>query len=605
MAHAGSGHRESSRNLTVLTRLAHFLHPYRGLLVIALVALLIAAAATLSLPVGVRYVVDRGFIDADPAAIRFYFLALFVISAFLAVFSALRFYLVSRLGERVIADIRARVYRHVITMSPGFFETTRTGEVLSRLTTDTTLVQSIVGAGISMALRSIVVLIGGLIMLGVTSPRLTAFIVILIPVVVLPIMLFGRRVRRLSRDSQDSVADASALGSETLNAIPVVQAFNLEGYMGTMFANFVEAAYHTALRRIRARALLTAFAIITVFGSVSLVLWMGAKMVLSGALTAGELSQFVLYAVIIAGATAMLGEVWGDVQRAAGAMERILELLAAEAKITLPAQPVALPQKIQGRIAFRRVSFAYPARPDREVLSDFDLSVEPGETVALVGPSGAGKSTVFQLLLRFYDVCSGSILIDGVDTLRADPQAIRACIGIVPQETIVFAADALENIRLGKPQASDDEVKAAAAAALVDEFIERQPEGYATFLGERGMRLSGGQKQRIAIARAILKNAPILLLDEATSALDAHSEALVQEALEHAMARSTTLVIAHRLATVLKSDRIVVMDNGRIVAAGSHEALTKTNALYARLAALQFGTQAAAFGAPRETLPAR
>lgn len=576
------------RNLRPLRQLLPFLKPYQSRIVLALFVLLVAAAATLAMPVAVRQVIDLGLSSEHAGSINRYFLALFALALVLAAFSSMRFYLVSWLGERVVADIRSAVYRHILHLSPTFFEVTRTGEVLSRLTTDTTLIQSVVGSSLSVALRSALTLIGGLAMLAVTSPRLTAMILVLVPLVIGPILFFGRRLRQLSRESQDRIADASGLAGETLNAIHIVQAFTLEPLQGRRFSESVEISFVTAQKRIRTRALLTAVAIAIVFGAVVFVLWMGAHDVISRRMSGGELGQFLLYAILVAGSAAALGEIWGELQRAAGATERLMELLNAQPDIRAPAQPLALPEPGNGQIAFEHVTFNYPSRPGQLALDDFSLRVLPGETVALVGPSGAGKTTVFQLLLRFYDPQSGRILVDGVDIAQARPEDVRARIGIVPQETVIFAADVLENIRYGRPEAGDEEIIAAARAALVDEFAERLPQGWRTFLGERGVRLSGGQQQRIAIARAILKNPPILLLDEATSALDAESERLVQEALEHLLENRTTLVIAHRLATVLRADRTVVMDRGRIVAVGRHEELLRQGGLYARLAELQF-----------------
>jgi len=581
----------AARKLAPLAGLGRFLRPYRGRLALAFVALTIAAAASLVLPVAVRQMIDLGFSRANAEHIDRYFLFLFVVALVLGLFVAVRFYLVSWLGERVVADIRSAVYRHVIGMSPAFFEVTRTGEVLSRLTTDTTLIQVVVGTSMSMALRSALMLAGGLVMMGFTSPRLTGYTIALLLLVILPIILFGRQVRRLSRDSQDRVADSSALAGEKLNAVTTVQAFTQEARETARFDESVESSFNTALRRITMRALLTVIIIVMVFGAIVLVLWFGAHAVLDGSMSAGELSQFVLYAVMVASSIGALSEVWGDVQRAAGATERLMELLAAQPDIRVAAQTVPLPAP-RGEISMQQVSFHYPSRPDHPSLADFSLHVRPGETVALVGPSGAGKSTLFQLLLRFYDPQRGRIILDGVDLAQADPLDVRRHIGIVPQDTVLFSADALENIRYGRASASDEEVKAAARAAVADEFIERLPEGYRSFLGERGVRLSGGQRQRIAIARAILKNPPVLLLDEATSALDAESERQVQTALEHLVEGRTTLVIAHRLATVRKADRIIVMDNGRIVASGTHDTLILENGLYARLAALQFGMHA-------------
>ena len=580
------------RSLATLRQLGRFLAPYRGRLTLAMLVLTVASAAALVLPLAVRQVIDLGFSKENAAHIDAYFLLLFAVALILGIFTALRFYLVSWLGERVVADIRSAVYRHIIGMSPEFFEVTRTGEVLSRLTTDTTLIQVVVGTSISMALRNLLMLAGALVMMGVSSPRLTGYTLAMLLVVVLPIIVFGRAVRRLSRASQDRVADSSALAGEKLNAVVTVQSFTQEARESAQFDAAVETSFLTALRRIRARTALTAIIIVMAFGAVVLVLWLGAHDVLNGAMSAGQLGQFILYTVMVAASIGALSEVWGDVQRAAGATERLMELLAARPAIAVPTQPLALPAP-RGEIRIEDLTFHYPSRPDQAALADIDLHVRPGETVALVGPSGAGKSTLFQLLLRFYDPQHGRLLLDGVDIARADPREVRARIGIAPQDTVIFSANALENIRYGRADATDEEVKAAARAAVADEFIERLPDGYHSFLGERGVRLSGGQRQRIAIARAILKNPPLLLLDEATSALDAESEQLVQTALEHLVKDRTTLVIAHRLATVRQADRIIVLDDGRIVASGTHDSLSREGGLYARLAELQFGMQAA------------
>jgi ATP-binding cassette, subfamily B, bacterial len=566
-----------------------FLAPYRGRMLIAFVALLIAAAAMLALPQALKNVIDKGFTAANAAAIDRYFLLLLAAAAVFAAFASLRMYLVNWIGERVVADLRSAVYARVIRMDPAFFEVTKTGEVLSRLTTDTTLIQSLSGIGLSILLRSTVSFLGSLVLLLLTSLKLALIIFALIPTVLAPMLLFGRRVRRLSRDSQDRVADTSGLAGETLNAIQTVQAFTLEELHGRRYDDMVEKSFDTAVRRTRVRAWLIAAAIMTTFFSVTLVLWLGARAVLDGTMTGGDLAKFLSYAIFMGTSVAALAEMWGELQRASGAMERTIELLGSRPSLKIPANPVALNPVQSGQITFEHLSFSYPSRPNVRALSDFHLEIASGETVAFVGPSGAGKSTAFSLLLRFYDPAAGRILIDGVDIALADPQAVRARVGLVPQETMIFGASARENIRYGRPGASDLEIEAAARAAAADEFIQRLPEGYDTFLGERGARLSGGQKQRIAIARAMLKNPPILLLDEATSSLDSESERLIQDALEKLMRGRTTLVIAHRLATAVNSDRIVVIDGGRIVGIGRHEQLSRENSLYARFAELQFG----------------
>jgi len=580
--------RPRARNLRPLRALLPYLRPYRGTLIAALAALLTASAAMLSLPIALRYLIDQGLAASSAETINQYFVGFLVAAVALGAFSALRFYLVSWLGERVVADIRDAVYQRVIRMDPAFFEVTRTGEVLSRLTTDTTLVQSIAGVTLSIALRSSLNLAGGLLLLTITSPRLAAIIVLTVPVVIVPLIIIGRRVRKLSRASQDRIADSSGLAGETLNAIQTVQAFTLETLQGKRFHDAVELSFDTAIQRARLRAALTASGIIMVFAAITLVLWLGAHAVVTGQMTGGLLSQFLLYAMIVAFSAAGLSETWGEVQRAAGAMERLQELLEAKPAIAAPANPVALPSPSRGEIRFEQISFSYASRPDSPALQGFNLDIEPGRTVAFVGPSGAGKTTTFQLLLRFYQPNAGRILVDGVDIATTDPRDLRSRIALVPQDTVLFGTSALENIRFGRPEASDEEVREAARAAAADEFIRTLPEGYDTFLGERGTRLSGGQRQRIAIARAILKDPPILMLDEATSALDAESERLVQQALARLMLGRTTLVIAHRLATVLRAHRIVVMDGGRISAMGTHAELLESSPLYARLARLQF-----------------
>ncbi|MGK0173613.1 MAG: ATP-binding cassette subfamily B protein, partial [Gammaproteobacteria bacterium] len=517
-----------------------------------------------------------------------YFLILFVLAALLGVFAAARSYFVSWIGERVVADLRERVYAHVIELDATFFENTRSGEVLSRLSADTTLVQSIAGVNLSITLRSAVTATGGLVMLALTSPGLTGVIVLLIPLVLVPLFFYGRRVRTLSRQTQDRIADTSGIAAETLNAIHTVQSLALETLQASRFASAVQRSLVAAIERIRARSILTASAVSIVFGAIVFVLWLGARAVIEGSMSAGELSQFLLYAIMVAGASAALAEMWGEMQRAAGAVERLMELLAAKPAIHIPSNPVTLPSRMAGRISFDNVCFSYPSRPNELALNELSLDVLPGETVALVGASGAGKTTMLQLLMRFYDVRSGAIRVDGIDIADVHPQALRTVMASVPQETVVFAQSARENIRYGRTDATDEEIHAAAQAAGAAEFIEGLPQGYDTDLGERGVRLSGGQRQRIAIARAILKDAPILLLDEATSSLDALSERLVQNALDHLMENRTTLVVAHRLATVQRADRIAVIEDGRIVEIGTPADLRSSGGLYARLASLQF-----------------
>ena len=582
------GEGAQSRDLSQLAQLWRFCRRYRPQIAGALVALTVAAGTVLGLGFGLRKLVDEGFASGNAALLDKAVLVLVGVIVLLAAASYARFSLVSWIGERVVADLRKAVYERMIALSPAYYEVTRTGEVMSRLTTDTTLLQTVVGTSVSIALRNLLLLVGGAVLLVVTSPRLTGMVFLLVPAVVLPILVYGRRVRRLSRASQDRVADLSAHADESLGAIRTVQAFVQEPRDTGRFGALVESAFGTAVERIRARATLTALVILLAFGAVSLVLWIGGRDVLAGRISPGELSAFVFYAIVVAGAVGALSEVIGDLQRAAGATERLIELLRTEPEIRAPAVPLALPSPAEGRVAFEGVGFRYPARQDRAALEDFDLAVEPGEHVAIVGPSGAGKTTVFQLLLRFYDPQQGRVLFDGLDLRRLDPAALRAQIGLVPQEPVIFSANAWENIRFGRPEASDEEVLRAAEAAQARDFLESLPKGLDSFLGQRGVRLSGGQRQRIAIARAVLRNPTLLLLDEATSALDSESEQAVQRALERLMEGRTTLVVAHRLATVQKADRIVVLDQGHIVASGRHEALVRAGGLYARLAALQF-----------------
>ena len=580
--------RPRARSVRPLRAVWPFVRPYRGRLLLALLFLVLGAAAALVLPAAVREMIDMGFSRANAAVIDRYFLAFFGVAAVMALAAGLRFYFVSWIGERVVADLRAAVYDRVIRMNPEFFEITRTGEVLSRLNTDTTLVQTVVGSSASIALRSAVMLVGASVLLALTSPRLAGLMALVIPLVILPIAVFGRWVRRLSRESQDRIADFSALAGETLNAVQTVQAFGQDRRESSRFSRSVNDAFITAIRRTVARSSMSISIVMLVFGAIVLVLWSGAKSVIAGAMSGGELSQFILYAVMAAGAAGALTEVWGDVQRAAGAMERLAELLVARARITIPAEPVPFPAPARGEVAVEHLTFRYPSRPETPALDNLSFRIAPGETVALVGPSGAGKTTVFQLLLRFYDPTEGRILVDGVDLTSTHPDWLRERLAVVPQDTVIFSDDALENIRYGRPDADEAAVRQAARLAHADGFIEALPDGYHTHLGERGVRLSGGQRQRIAIARALLRDPSILLLDEATSALDAESERQIQAAIEEISADRTTLIIAHRLATVRHADRILVLDGGRLVASGRHDQLVADNPLYARLARLQF-----------------
>jgi ATP-binding cassette subfamily B protein len=575
------------------------LRPYRLQVFLAFILLCFASATLLLVPLAFRDLIDFGFGQTTKPTtglsvsmgLNGHFFVLFGLACFWALMVASRYYTVSWVGERVTADLRSAVYARVLTQSPQFFETLQTGEVLSRLTGDTTLIQTVVGSSVSMGLRSLFQFIGGMIMLAVTSFYLFSLNFGLMLLLILPIMLIGRTVKKLSRESQDRIADSSAMAGEILNAMPTVQSYTQELREIGRFRNTTEISFTTAIRRVRVRAALTAIMITAVMGTIIFVLWVGARQVSAGTMTGGELASFILYAAMVAGSVGTMAEVWGDVMRAAGATERLLELLHAEPAIAEPTRAEPLRDNAQAAIEFRQVSFRYPSRPQVAALNHIELNIVAGETIALVGPSGAGKTTMFQLLLRFYDVSSGSITLNGQDIRELSLENLRSMIAVVPQDPVIFSANAMENIRYGRPYATDAEVMVAAKAAQVDEFINRLPESYQTFLGERGTRLSGGQRQRIAIARAILKDAPLLLLDEATSALDAESEILVQQGLNAAMEGRTTLIIAHRLATVQKADRIVVMENGQIVEIGTASELRSNDGLYARLASLQFGLQ--------------
>ncbi|MBK5105584.1 MAG: ATP-binding cassette domain-containing protein [Burkholderiales bacterium] len=584
--------RPATKDIRQLARILGFLAPYRRQVAFAMVALVVAAACVLVLGQGLRRVIDRGFASGDAALLDSALIALLAVIVVMAIATYARFYFVSWIGERVSADIRRAVFGHLLDLSPGFFEVTRTGEVISRLTNDTSLLEVVIGSSASFALRNTLIMLGSLVMLLVTSPKLTALVLLGVPLVIAPILLYGRRVRALSRASQARVADVSVYIDEALHEIRTVQSYGHENEDRARFGERVEQAFATAAERIRQRALLIALVMLLAFGAVGVILWIGGHDVLAGRISAGELSAFVFYAVLVAGAFGAVSEVIGDLQRAAGATERLMELLATESQIRAPLIPQPLPEarpdrKI-GEVRFDRVSFHYPSRPDALALADFSLEVKPGETVALVGPSGAGKSTVLQLLLRYYDADAGSISLDGIEVRNADPRELRSRLALVPQDPVIFAASVRENVRYGRPGASDAEVESACAAAYASEFIERLPEAMDTFLGERGVRLSGGQRQRLSIARALLADRAVLLLDEATSSLDAASEHYVQMALARLMRNRTTLVVAHRLATVQNADRIVVMDEGRIIATGTHDQLVREKGLYARLAALQF-----------------
>ncbi len=591
-AGGGSGEAPGGRGrmarLGPLASIVPFLRPYRGRVTAALVALIIAAGATLAVPLAVRRMIDNGFSQENVAFIDQYFGMMILVALILAVASSARFYFVTWIGERVVADLRIAVFRKLTDLSAEFYETTRTGEVLSRLTADTTQIKETFGSSVSIALRNLVLLIGAVTMMVITSIKLSGLVLLALPFIVLPLVVFGRWVRRLSRRAQDSLADTAAFATERLTAIQTVQAFVRQTADVMRFGVAAEEAFDTARQRTGARALLTACIIFVTFASVVGVLWYGARDVLDGRISPGELSQFVLYAAFAAGAMGALSEIWGQLQSAAGASERLAELLATEPAIAVPENPVDLPEPPLGEIVFDTVVFHYPSRPDSPALNGFSLKVRQGETIAIVGPSGAGKTTLFNLLLRFYNLTSGSISVDGVDTAQADPDAVRLRCSIVPQDSVIFSETARDNIRYGRPDAEDAAVTRAAEAALADGFIRDLPLGYDTVFGERGVTLSGGQRQRISVARALLKDAPILLLDEATSALDAESERKVQTALDHLMEGRTTLVIAHRLATVRNADRIVVLDGGKVAAEGTHDDLMREDGLYARLAELQF-----------------
>ncbi|MCW5684029.1 MAG: ATP-binding cassette domain-containing protein [Pseudolabrys sp.] len=578
----------SRRNLRPLRLLIPYVVRYRWRAAAALVALLIASVATLVVPIAFRRMIDFGFSADRIALINQYFSVMLAIAAVLALASAARYYLVTSLGERVVADLRETVFAHITRLSSSFFDQAKTGELVSRLAADTTQMKSAVGASVSIALRNLVLFFGAAVMMVITSPRLSLFVLLAIPVIVFPLVAFGRAVRRRSRTAQDTLADASAYAAELIGATRILHAFTNETMAAGRFGAAVERAFQAALQSIKARAVLTAIIIFLATGSVITILWVGAQDVIAGDMTPGRLGQFVLFAVFAASGLGQLSEVWGEISQAAGSAERLAELLAVEPEIRAPAQPVALPVPPRGEVSFDQVSFAYPTRPDTTVLDDISFAVKQGEKIAIVGPSGAGKSTIFHLLLRFYDPRQGRIAFDGVNIDQADPAELRKRIALVPQDSVVFAASVRDNIRFGRLDASDAEVARAAEQALVSEFIARMPQGLDTQIGERGITLSGGQRQRIAIARAILRDAPLLLLDEATSSLDAGSERLVQEALSRLMQDRTTLVIAHRLATVLSCDRILVLDQGRIVEQGTHASLSAAGGLYARLARLQF-----------------
>ena len=595
--HGDDDTKPPKRKIGELRRLGRFLKPYRLFVLGAVLALTVAAGTVLTIGQGVRRLVDDGFAAGNIELLNESLVALLTIVVVLAAATYSRYFFVSWLGERVVADIRKSVFEHTLRLDPTFYETMRVGEVMSRLTADTTLIQTVVGTSASMALRNVLLVLGGLVMLAVTSPQLTVLVLLVVPVVLVPILFFGRRVRKLSRESQDRLADVGSYLDESIANIRTVQAFNHEDVDRSRFAGRVEDTFQTSVRRIRSRASLTAIVILLVFGAIGVILWMGGREVISGGISAGDLSAFIFYSIIVASSVGAISEVIGSLQHAAGAVERLFELLDMEPNIAAPAAPKSLPKGRLAQVALDNVTFHYPSRPEQPALHEFSLDMAPGETVALVGPSGAGKTTVFQLLLRFYDPASGQLTLNGIDLRELDPSDLRSHIGLVPQEPVVFSANAFENIRYGRPGASDAEVRAAAEAASASDFLDALPDGFDTFLGEKGVRLSGGQRQRIAIARAILRDPNVLLLDEATSALDAESERAVQTALAGLMHNRTTLVIAHRLATVMAADRIVVIDEGRIVAEGTHESLVTEGGLYARLAELQFDLNGAGVAA--------
>jgi ATP-binding cassette subfamily B protein len=586
--------RAGTKDVAALKALMPFMAPYRGLVVAAILALMLTAALSLTLPLAVRRVIDN-FSTENVEILDLYFVAAIGVAALLALGTGLRYALVTRLGERVVADIRKAVFDRVIGLSPSFYETVMTGEILSRITTDTTLIQSVIGSSVSVALRNVLIFLGGMILMLFTSAKLTGLVLLIVPLVVVPILTLGRRLRVLSRENQDWIAASSGQAAETLSAVQTVQSFAQESVARRDFSDVTEKSFEVAKQRITVRSIMTVAVMFLVFAGVVGVLWIGTRDVRADQMSSGALVQFVIYAIMVAGAVAALSEIWGELQRAAGATERLVELLNATDKVNDPAAPKDCPAPLRGDVRFESVSFAYPSRPDRQALDAVSLAVKPGETVAFVGPSGAGKTTVMQMIQRFYDPQEGAIKLDGVDLREMQREDFRSQIAVVPQDPVIFSGSARDNIRFGRPEASNAEVEAAAKAAAAHEFIEALSEGYDTKLGERGVMLSGGQKQRVAIARAILRDAPVLLLDEATSALDAESERAVQEAVEHLSKNRTTLIVAHRLATVKKADRIVVMQDGAVVAEGTHDALVAENGLYARLARLQFtdGAEAA------------